>query len=78
MKVVSVPSVTVMFGSGPCVISTNLSIPPFGFVLTPSDVRFGISTLILKLRLPAGVLTCPPLFERHSTASTPFLFASTC
>ena len=58
MKVVSVPSVTVMFGSGPCVISTNLSIPPFGNVLSPFDVRFGISMIILKLKRPAGGVSC--------------------
>ena len=68
---------TVKFGSWPRHTSNKAVIPPFGSILSRLDVCFGISTVILKLRPPAGGLICPPLFSKHYTASTPLTFAGT-
>ena len=39
-------------------------IPPFGSVLATPDVRFGMSTLTVKLKLSAGGFTGLPLFRK--------------
>jgi len=65
----------VTFGPWPLARLTKDLISPYGSVLSPPDVSFGISTVTVKLKTSAGGLTCPPLFGKYSTASTPLAFA---
>ena len=61
----------------PLALYTKFLIPPFGSGLATPDVRFGMSTLTVKLKFSDGGFTGTPLFRKQSTARNTLAFACT-